>query len=62
MLTDNAAVLAYVFGIPLFLILVAVIMGWIKSIRKTKNDGVEYLYKGGKLSGGRKGSGPDRFE
>jgi hypothetical protein len=34
MLTDNSAVLAYVFGIPLFLIIVSVIMGWIKSIRR----------------------------
>jgi len=33
MLTDNMGILAYVFGIPLFLILVAVIMSWIKSIR-----------------------------
>jgi hypothetical protein len=36
MLTDNASILAYVFGIPLFLILVAVIMGWVKSIRSKK--------------------------
>jgi hypothetical protein len=36
MLTDNSAILAYVFGIPLFLILVAVIMGWVKSIRRAR--------------------------
>jgi hypothetical protein len=34
--TDNQPVLIYIFGIPLFLILVSVIMGWIKSV-KTKN-------------------------
>ena len=36
MLTDNSAVLLYVFGIPLFLITVSVIMGWIKAIRRVK--------------------------
>jgi hypothetical protein len=37
MLTDNASILAYVFGIPLFLILVSVIMGWVKSIRRARS-------------------------
>jgi len=36
MLTDNAGILAYVFGIPLFLILVSVITSWIKSIRRAR--------------------------
>jgi hypothetical protein len=36
MLTDNAPVLLYVFGIPFFLIAVSVILGWIKSIRAKK--------------------------
>jgi hypothetical protein len=34
MLTDNAEVLLYVFGIPLFFIVVKAMMGWIKSIRR----------------------------
>jgi hypothetical protein len=33
-LTDNSAILAYVFGIPLFLILVVVIVSWINSMGK----------------------------
>jgi hypothetical protein len=36
MLTDNAAVLLYVFGIPLFLITVSVVLGWIKAIRRVR--------------------------
>jgi H+/gluconate symporter-like permease len=62
MLADNKLVLAYVFGIPLFFILVAVVMGWIKSIRKTgaKSDGISYIYKGGRLAGGKKG-GKDEY-
>jgi predicted hotdog family 3-hydroxylacyl-ACP dehydratase len=34
MLTDNQDTLIYVFGIPLMLITVAVVLGWIKSIRR----------------------------
>jgi hypothetical protein len=36
MLTDNAPVLLYVLGIPLFLIAVSVLIGWIKAIRSKK--------------------------
>jgi hypothetical protein len=36
MLTDNAGVLLYVFGIPLFLIAVSVLLGWIKAIRRVR--------------------------
>lgn len=38
LMTDNGAVLAYVFGIPLFFILVAVVMDWIKGIKKENAD------------------------
>ena len=36
MVSDNASILAYVFGIPLFLILVSVISYWIFSIKDNK--------------------------
>jgi hypothetical protein len=34
MLTDNSGILLYVLGIPLFLIAVSVLIGWIKAIRR----------------------------
>lgn len=57
MLTDNATILLYVFGIPLFLIVVNIVLGWIKAIKprsKKKDDGIEYIWKDGRIAGARK--------
>jgi hypothetical protein len=60
MITDNAGILFYVFGIPIFLISVYVLSGWINDIKRRnagkskKKDNIEYLYKDGHLAGGRK--------
>jgi hypothetical protein len=58
MLTDNATLLLYIFGIPLFLIAVNIVLGWIKSIKPAKTgkakDNIEYIWKDGRIAGGRK--------
>lgn len=54
MLMDNIDLMFYVFGIPLFLIVVAIILDWIKKIKSEKKTDVDYIRDAkGRIIGGR---------
>jgi len=55
MLTDNVDLMFYVFGIPLFLIVAAIIHDWIKKIKSEKKENdIEYIRDDkGRIIGGK---------
>jgi hypothetical protein len=55
MLTDNIDLMFYVFGIPLFLIVVAIILDWIKKTKmQNSKNSVDYIRdEKGRIIGGR---------